>query len=377
MATAHFAREQVANLSRATGNSPPPLYGGDVLVTGGGESPVSRCSDYLDGGSLASVLTAMREQPENSKMQCWGCGLLVVWARDIENHTKMWELDCFEVLRGTLEEQITDSNVTQLCCAVLAELTVSERADAEIRELGILDLVYEAAAFFPEDAAVLMSTFLFFQKCAVFDGCLEHLVDIGTGELIVEAMCEHLKSVEVQQRCCEALAALSRDEESGKIIGEFGGVAAVHETMRVHFDSVAVQQAACAAFRNLGTARANCKHMFALDSVWLVHKCMQQYRSDVALQRVACSVLQHLNVSKHDIFGIEIDGVLEAMRLYAHDLEMQQTGIATLRKLAVDVRHRSNINDMGGAELVQAAMWEHLGDAELQRHGLQALHRSP
>mmetsp|Transcript_19066 Transcript_19066/g.44829 ORF Transcript_19066/g.44829 Transcript_19066/m.44829 type:complete len:562 (+) Transcript_19066:294-1979(+) len=211
------------------------------------------------------------------------------------------------------------------------------------------------------------------------------IMSSGGMEKIAAAMKKYPSNANVQEKGCDAIGTLARDQQArDKLVKHHDAVKLVLEAMETGApDDVYVQRRGCIAlFRLAAAGSASCTVIGKCGAVDVVLRTMRRHTEDAKIQRLGCGVLKALSKrvesNKSRIFatkgGTGLSTVLKAMTKHMGDSGVQEEACRLLGHLTIcHLERKFAISRSGALERILSAMKRHKNSEKVQLAGCVAL----
>lgn len=346
-------------------------------------------SDVTPQTILQGILTAMQAHVNHRRLQRCACQALQNTTAAVTMMTTSNRDSDYPVLMLSPEllNQITklliqamdahpfDSSLQSFACGALSNLALF---------LNIRHLQHHPSLPPVESNGPAVS--LFNTTVSIVDTPADGKNDMP-GKMVVVAllatMTVHATNVHVLKRACDALSNLTFHPGGSDMIAEAGGIEAILAAMSAptgnSADHVKLLSSACGALRNLAYKHAtNKKDIAQAGGIVMIMNAMKQYPQDTELQSAGCDLLRNLSHdSDHNQASIVqehgVDTILAAMKGHQCHVETQAYGCAVLSLLVGCLRMGAGFDRSTATKAIVAAMTRLPHAEQVQLIGCDAL----
>ena len=213
----------------------------------------------------------------------------------------------------------------------------------------------------------------------ITDADYDELVEIGTLSIVIAAMCNHIKSSEVQSGACRAIWNLSATSENQVRLVEQGALDCILAAMDKYPADAELQEKALAALSNLGAAVENQNVILERGAIERIVEAMNNHSEDGPVQSKACSAFTNLasydSPLKREIMRRGGGGaVVIAMIMHPEDVDLQEKALRALRNICANSdENKIEVANVGGIDAVISAMQVHRDEPGVQEAGAWTL----
>ena len=305
--------------------SPPVQYGQEVPKPGGGiaailnaieseseyigllgyETLVSLASDpgsrrIISGANCQDiVLKKMVKFPDNLDLQTHGCSLLAKLIYDCTNLEE--KIDIAAVILASMKSHHASVSLQTAACAALCQITFSPEAQRTLIEMEALETVTSALKSHKKSIQLLTIGFAALWGLLAYNSnAVERALSLGVIKKVLHGMSAYPQAASLQEHGCGVLWSLTMVDSARNTVVRAGGIPAVLSSIAHH-------------------PRNEC----------VIEKAAQ------TLHILVKGTFQPAKLRSLLMTG-RMETMLEAMKLYPDDVEIQKNGIAALCAVAMD-----------------------------------------
>ncbi|KAI2510647.1 hypothetical protein MHU86_3758 [Fragilaria crotonensis] len=261
----------------------------------------------------------------------------------------------------------------------ISNLHITDVEYTELLEIGTLNVVIAAMYNHINSPEVQSGACRAIWNLSATSENQVRLVEQGALDCILAAMDKYPADAELQEKALAALSNLGAAMENQNVILEKGAIDRVVEAMNRHSEDGPVQSKACSAFTNFASYDSPLKReIMRRGGGGAVVISMIMHPEDVDLQEKALRALRNIcansDENKIEVASVGgIDAVISAMQVHRDEPGVQEAGAWTLSNLAVNPDNKAFIGDSGGIDVVIRAMWVHSDCVGVQEWCCRAL----
>lgn len=271
------------------------------------------------------------------------------------------------------------SMVQQEALKHISNLHITDVEYTELLEIGTLNVVIAAMYNHINSSEVQSGACRAIWNLSATSENQVRLVEQGALDCILAAMDKYPADAELQEKALAALSNLGAAMENQNVILEKGAIDRIVEAMNRHSEDGPVQSKACSAFTNFASYDSPLKReIMRRGGGGAVVISMIMHPEDVDLQEKALRALRNIcansDENKIEVASVGgIDAVISAMQVHRDEPGVQEAGAWTLSNLAVNPDNKAFIGDSGGIDVVIRAMWVHSDCVGVQEWCCRAL----
>ena len=352
-----------------------------------------------DAEAVAAVLTALRGHPKCTEVQRSGCQALntvIAGGSDINWHGAALANANVAVALGAVELVATkligaDEELSVAACALLANLLFLGEGKARALRCDTFGNVLQAMRVYTTNVDVQRAGCLALARMGGHEAAVAMVTRLGAYAVIVRAMQVFPAHSGLQGFACFALATLLTNSptlQDDATTAGAGAVLCLVNALQANLDDEAtLQQYACEALNELTKLPANAEEAWRVGAFSALRKSLETHlkRRDVAEPSLAAlfrlvdshAGSKELGSTPAADCNAFLRAVVAAMRAYSDVFDIQQAGCVMMASTILlphcDISYA--VLEMGGFEVLVAALQTFIGKPRLAQHACRALAR--
>ena len=258
-----------------------------------------------------------------------------------ENLNYVIEGKLIEAVVGVMSSSVENCGLQEHGCAVLANLSLHDRARKYIRDAGGCDTIVVSMVVNPMDVEVQSQALVALRNlCAKDEENRVLLASAGAIDAVIGAMQCHRNDAKIQERGSWVLSILGSNDDNKLYIGDNGGIDVLVRSMCVHPDDAGVQEKALRALWTLSVEKELRFPIVEVNTISATVAAMQAHSEDAAVQEKGCGVLTNLAATSTKLkVQIVKEGSLEtavmAMILHGENEILTERAVSLIKKLCI------------------------------------------
>ena len=331
----------VSAMGKCAGDSMAQTNACKVLFLAGAAGDEEHQAAIGAAGGLEALADAIKDFQEDM-IVLEGC-LLALSNLCIpeENWNHVIEGKLIEAVVGVMSSNVENCGLQEHGCAVLANLSLHDRARKYIRDAGGCDTIVVSMVVNPMDVDVQNQALVALRNlCAKDEENRVLLASAGAIDAVIGAMQCHRNDAKIQERGSWVLSILGSVDDNKLYIGENGGIDVLVRSMCVHPDDAGVQEKALRALWTLSVEKELRFPIVEVNTISATVAAMQAHSEDAAVQEKGCGVLTNLAATSTKLkVQIVKEGSLEtavmAMVLHGENEVLTERAVSLIKKLCI------------------------------------------
>jgi hypothetical protein len=296
---------------------------------------------HVNGG-VEHILSAMKNFPDNSKLQQYGCSSLSRLSPFERCQLEILDHGGISVLICALTTHSLDATIQEAACRTLLNLCSNVNVKEVVSNDGGIDSISIAMAMHPTNLLIQeLGCEVLCQLSANNDENKVRIEESGGIDAIITAMQVHRGELNLQKKACLVLSNLAIDATNKVIIGESNGIDVILNSMRDHKSDAELQELACRALWTLSVSPQNKELISQSGGIPVVINMMQDHTENAGVQEKGCGCLSNLASNSEDNKRIiveeeGIDAIVLAMVLHPDERLVQEKAVNCLKKLTCE-----------------------------------------
>ncbi|XP_060604392.1 uncharacterized protein LOC132757202, partial [Ruditapes philippinarum] len=372
--------------------------------------------------AIKTLLDAMKRFPKSKEIQLEACKSLLKQVQNSEASLHyLSEHDGMKLLHGIVKSFPEDTDILAVILDVFGFYSFQDEwRDLLTESVNPSDFLTTMARH-ENDVTII-------EKCCVVVGNLvlsgdiaRSLMYVGGVHSIISMMTKYNKNTDILKHCCTALGTFASHDDTCQAVSEAGATCAIMTVMTTFSDNAALQEGCCWALASLSRSDCACMELMSKDAFNMLLKtmtsfphveCIQEYGcwalcnlvvlasrlSDEDSQKAVeillgcCSIFtNNVELLEHICYAINtfvsykecvhetvirLNGVttlIELMRTYEENIDIQLNSCKTIGNISVNVNFRKYAEDMGASEAIIACMLKIERNLSVQNTGCMAL----
>lgn len=278
----------------------------------------------------------------------------------------------------TMARHQSDVIVIEKCCVVVGNLVLSEDIARSMMYVGGVHSIISMMTKYNKNVDILKHCCNALGTFASHDDTCQAVSEAGATCAVMTVMTSFPAIPALQESCCWALASLSRSDCVCMELMHLDAFSVLLNAM-TSFPLVAcIQEYGCWALCNLAVLATKLSDSDCQKAVELLIDCSTAFSHNVELLEHICYAMNtvvSLKESVHETV-VRLDGVsklIELMRTYEENEDIQLNSCKTIGNLAVNGDFRKYAEDMGASEVIIASMLKMEKNLPIQNTGCMTL----
>ena len=256
----------------------------------------------VDGGGLASVLTAMARFPTELPIQM-ACAR-ICWELPCEPRLAihMYDRGVVDRLLDVLDAHADNADAERLVAAVVGSIknfAAAEDINAKLAHQGIMERLFSVTSgVFHESAPVMYQVMLAFRNMVCLPSNQARFLSLGGPGFVMAAMARMSAAASVQEGAACLLRNLSSDVSVADVLLAQGVADRLVATIGVHLGAFGVVEPCLLTLANLACARDGVAAIFAGGGLPMVHRVLDKVSTSRSnggpVQAACCTLLRNL-----------------------------------------------------------------------------------
>ncbi|KAL4229590.1 hypothetical protein ACF0H5_012628 [Mactra antiquata] len=278
----------------------------------------------------------------------------------------------------TMARHECDVTVIEKCCIVIGNLVLSEDIARSMMYVGGVHSLISMMTKYNQNINILKNCCTALGTFASHDDTCQAVSEAGATCAVMSVMTSFPGNPTLLESCCWALASLSRSDCVCMELMCKDAFSILSKTMKSFPHELCIQEYGCWALCNLSVIGSRLDDEQCQTAMEILIDCITLFHHNVELLEHICysiNVLISLKATVHETV-VRKDGVsklIELMKTYEENVDIQMNGCKTIGNLAVNGNFRRFAEDMGSSEAIISCMLRFDKTPTIQNTGCMAL----